>query len=380
MTFRSRIQACGALLLAAGLAGCNHEANAATRTSVPVRVETADKRPDSAATRYAGSLEPFARVDVAFRVSGYVEELGQIDTPNGRRALDKGDFVKKGAFLARIRTSDYQERVATANAQVSEARAQSALAVAELERARKLYEGKAISKSELDRAVAQAASADASVTGSLARADEAGISLADTVIKAPMDGVILSRSIEVGTLVAPSQPALTVADMHRVKAVFGAPESLVERLAVGSAVQVVVKNEGSARVSDDIVDASVTRIAPSADSNGRVFSVEAELPNPNGALRSGAVVSVRIPGAAGKDDAVIVPLSAVIRSPKNAQGFSVFVLDGTTDRARARQSDVELGEVIGNSVTVTHGVTRGERVVTVGATLLHDGADAVVIR
>ena len=121
MTLRSRIQASFVLLLALGLSGCRNEANASPRTSVPVKVKTADKRPGSAATRYSGSLEPLARVDVAFRVSGYVEELGEIDTPRGRRAIDKGDFVKKGTLLARVRTSDYAQRVATANAQVSEA-------------------------------------------------------------------------------------------------------------------------------------------------------------------------------------------------------------------------------------------------------------------
>jgi RND family efflux transporter MFP subunit len=380
MPLGSQIQASFALILSLGLYGCNHEAKAASRTSVPVKVTTADSRPDSAVTRYSGSLEPVARVDVAFRVGGYVEELGQIETPGGRRALDKGDFVKKGTLLARVRTSDYAQRVASADAQVSESRAQAALATAELERARRLYEGKAIPKSTLDQAIAQAASAEAGVSGSLARAGEAGISLGDTMLRAPMDGVILSRSIEVGTLVAPSQPVVTVAETRRVKAVFGAPESLIERLAVGNPVKVLVGSEGTSTESDDFIAASVTRIAPSADSNGRVFSVEAELPNARGTLRPGAVVSVHVPNAGEAPHAVVVPLSAVIRSPKDARGFSLFVLDGNTDRARARLANVELGDVVGNSVTVTRGVARGERVVTVGATLLHDGSDAVVIR
>ena len=380
MTLRSRIQASFVLLLALGLPGCRNEANASPRTSVPVKVKTADKRPGSATTRYSGSLEPIARVEVAFRVSGYVEELGEIDTPGGRRAIDKGDFVRKGTLLARVRTSDYAQRVATATAQVSEARAQAALAAADLERARKLYAGKAVPKANLDQAVAQEEAARAGVSGAVSRASEASISLGDTVIRAPMDGVVLSRSIEVGTLVSPGVPVIVVADTARVKAVFGAPETLVERLTLGSPVKVLVGSEGATTKSDDFIDATVTRVAPSADSNGRVFSVEAELPNPSGTLRVGAVVSVHVPGVPGAGDAVVVPLSAVIRSPKNPRGFSVFVLDGGADRARARLADVELGEVTGNSVTVTRGLALGARVVTVGATLLRDGNEAVVIR
>jgi multidrug efflux system membrane fusion protein len=173
---------------------------------------------------------------------------------------------------------------------------------------------------------------------------------------------------------------ITVADVERVKAVFGAPETLVERLALGSPVKVLIGSEGASTNGDEFLDAAVTRVAPAADSNGRVFSVEAELPNSTGALRAGAVVSVHVPGVAEADDAVVVPLSSVIRSPKNARGFSVFVLDGEADRARARLTDVELGNVTGNAVTVTRGLALGTRVVTVGATLLRDGSEAVVIR
>ena len=79
-------------------------------------------------------------------------------------------------------------------------------------------------------------------------------------------------------------------------------------------------------------------------------------------------------------DALVVPLSAVIRSPHDPRAFSVFVLDGDSNRSAARLRDVRLGEVTGNSVTVTEGLAANQRVVTVGATLLRDGSDAVVIR
>jgi multidrug efflux pump subunit AcrA (membrane-fusion protein) len=123
----------------------------------------------------------------------------------------------------------------------------------------------------------------------------------------------------------------------------------------------------------------VTRIAPAADVKGRVFSVEAELPNPDGALKPGTVISVRVPGAVPDQGSLSVPLSAVVRSPTDARGFSVFVVDGQAPRGRARLHDVKLGEVLGNSITVESGVELGQRVVTMGATLIQDGSDAVVI-
>jgi RND family efflux transporter MFP subunit len=362
------------------LASCGHAANAPEPQPVPVKVRTVERTKGGGATRYSGSLEAAAQVNMAFRVGGYVDAFGEVATPSGKRAIDKGDFVKKGTMLARVRAADYAQKAAVANAQVVEARAQSKLADEELVRAKKLFEGKVISRAELDAKIAQADAAKAQVEGAVARSGEAGLSLADTVLRAPMDGVVLSRQIELATLVAPGQPAITVADTRTVKAVFGAPQTLVEKLHVGSAVQVFVGAESEAKAPEKLLDAKVTRIAPAADTNGRVFSVEAALPNPRGELRPGSVVSVRVPDEAVIGESLIVPLAAVVRSPRDPRGFAVFVLDGEGDRAPARLRDVRLGEVMGNSVTVTKGLRLNQRVVTAGSTLLRDGGEAVVIR
>jgi RND family efflux transporter MFP subunit len=373
---RYRARCAPALLLALALPACR-PSKAAEKPSVPVRVQAVERRESAGTTRFSGSLEPAARVDMAFRVGGYVDSIA---TARGRRLIDKGDKVTRGTVLARIRAIDYAQKVAESQAQLGEARAQAALADEELRRARRLFEGGAITQAELDSKVARADSARAQVQGALARTSEAGLSLSDTVLRAPMDGVVLSRHVEVGALVSPGQPAFTIADVHTVKAVFGAPQSLVERLHLGDAVQVFVGAESEARTPDKLVDARVTRIAPAADADGRVFSVEASLTNHDESLRPGSVVSVRVPDAEGAAPSVIVPLAAVVRSPRDPKGFAVFVLEGTGSHASARVRGVQLGEVVGNAVTVTDGLALNERVVTAGATLLRDGSDAVVIR
>jgi multidrug efflux pump subunit AcrA (membrane-fusion protein) len=162
--------------------------------------------------------------------------------------------------------------------------------------------------------------------------------------------------------------------------VFGAPQVLVEKLEIGEAVQVFVGAEGEDKAPEKLLDARITRIAPAADQSGRVFAVEALLPNPSGELRPGAVVSVRVPERAQSAETLVVPLSSVVRSRRDPQSFSVFVLAGDRDRGPVREARVALGQVVGNSVTVIEGLEAQERIVTVGATLLRDGADAVVIR
>jgi len=306
--------------------------------------------------------------------------LGQVDGENGKpRPLEVGDFVKRGAVLAKIRSADYSQKVATARAGINQARSDAKLATAELSRAEKLFASSSISKAELDAKVARAEYADANVEAALARAGEAGVALEDTVLKAPMDGVILSRDLEVGTLITPGRPVIAVADVSTVKAVFAVPEAIVEKLAIGSSLSVHVGAEREAEAPQRSFDAQVTRIAPAADAKGRVFSIEAELPNPHAALKPGSVISVRIPQAALAQASLSVPLSAVVRAPKDARGFAVFVVEGQTTRGKAHLQTVKLGEVLGNAVTVESGLQIGQRVVTVGSTLIQDGSDTVVI-
>lgn len=288
--------------------------------------------------------------------------------------------MKKGTVLARLRAADYQHKVATGNAAVSDAAAKARLASLELERAKRLFAAQVMTQAELDSQIARDASAAAALADARARSSEAELALSDTVLRAPIDGVIIARQAEVGTLVAPGQAAFTIADTRSVKAVFGAPQALVEKLGIGDDVQVFVGAEAEIRTPEKVLSAKVTRIAPAADSNGRVFSVEAALPNAAGALRMGAVVSVRVPRTALGADLPAIPLSAVVRSPANERGFSVYVLDGAEQRGPVRLAEVELGELVGNSVTVTRGLALGERVVTVGGTFLRDGEEAVVIR
>jgi RND family efflux transporter MFP subunit len=368
------------LLGCALLPACSEPAQASVPQPIPVEVQAVDSNVDAGASRYSGSLEPAMRVDLAFRVGGYVAMLAEIDTPSGKRTLDKGDFVKKGTIIARVRAADYAEKAKTAEAQVSEALAQHRLAELDLGRARALFAGKAITQAELDTQIARAEAAKAGLAGARARSGEAGVALGDTALRAPMDGVVLSRPVEVGALVSPGQVVLTLADTRDMKAVFGVPQLLVERIEVGSPVSVFVGAENEARTPEKLLNARVTRIAPSADTAGRVFSIEASLPNPDGSLRSGTVVSVRIPEAGRAPSAIVVPLRSVIRSPRDAHGYSVFVFDGGRERGRARLRDVRLGEVVGNGVSVVQGLSKSERVVTLGATLLRDGSDAVVIR
>jgi RND family efflux transporter MFP subunit len=362
------------------LACSSNEPRPAVAKPIPVKVEPVSPAADVTLARYSGSLEPSARVEMAFRVGGYVDRIGQVRGDDGAlRNLAEGDFVARGTVLARIRSEDYAQKVATARAGLGQAQSESKLAEMELARSQKLYESNTISKAELDAKVARAEYARANVDAAGARLNEAGVALDDTLLRAPLDGVILTRELEVGTLVSPGRTLITVADVSQVKARFAVPEAVVEKLAVGSPVTVHVGAERETRAPQRVFDARVTRIAPAADTRGRVFAVEAELDNPDGALRPGTVISVRVPEATLASAPASVPLSAIVRSPSDARGFAVYVLEGSEPRGSVRLASVQLGDVLGNAVAVESGLSVGQRVVTVGSTLVRDGAEAVVI-
>jgi RND family efflux transporter MFP subunit len=361
--------------------GCSHSSATPERRPIPVKVRAVEEPNGAQLARFSGTLEPEVRVDMAFRVGGYVDALGQAGLAGQKtRPIEKGDFVRKGTVLARVRASDYEQKLAAARAALNEAQAQAKLADVELERARKLHEAKAISKAELDTVVARAETTHAMFDGAQAQSREAQIALADTVLRAPMDGILLWRQAEVGTLVAPGQPALALADTRSVKAVFGVPQELVQKLNVGSPVTVFLPAEGERGAPEQAIQASISNVAPSADASGRLFSIEALLPNPSQALRPGTVVSIHVPDLTLGAGSIAIPLTAIVRNPDRPRGYAVFVVDGDDDeRGTARRRDVELGEVLDNSVTVTAGLALGERVVTVGATLLRDPSSTVII-
>jgi len=123
----------------------------------------------------------------------------------------------------------------------------------------------------------------------------------------------------------------------------------------------------------------ITAVFPAADPKSRSFNVELTIPNPGFRLRPNMIVSLRV---ASKDAAPVqpvVPLNAVIKGKGSPDGYAVFVLAEEGGRQVARLREVKLGEAYGNTVAVTDGVKRGERVITTGGTIVTDGAEVKVI-
>jgi hypothetical protein len=174
--------------------------------------------------RYSASLIPYAQVDVAFRTTGYITEVKQVRSADGRtRDIGTGDYVTKGTVLAKIRRQDLKNQADESGAQVDAAVAQHKQAEQDFNRATTLYATQSLTKPDYDQAQARFDSTLAAVNRAKAAERQAQLSLSDSELGAPLSGYILARNLDVGTLASPFFHA-SRSPIPRGKATFGVPK------------------------------------------------------------------------------------------------------------------------------------------------------------
>jgi len=147
-----------------------------------------------------GTLQAVTTVDVSSQISGNVAKL----------YVDWNSPVKKGQVLAEIDPSNYQTALLQAEAQLANAKANQQLMKANADRTQALFEQKLVPQSDLDTALAQVAQADAQVKIQAANNSTAQVNLTRCTIYSPIDGTVISRSVDVGNTVAASLNAPTL--------------------------------------------------------------------------------------------------------------------------------------------------------------------------
>ena len=421
------------LLLAIVIAGAALKSKSKPLEKLPVPVKVAAVELNAARTeaRYSATIIPRTQVDLAFKVNGYVDALRKIRGVDGKlRDIQEGDLINVGTVLARVRQSDYHVKFKEAESQASEARsgidvskaqyeeavsgiassksqlieAEAAYVKAKLDfdRAENLFASQSMTKADYDSAKAQYDMTSAKVAAARshvqvieAKADsakaninvvqaksqsaqaivqETQIPLQDTSLRSPLNGVVLEKSIEKGTLVSSGDKAFVVADTSSVKAVFGVADIAVAEMKLGSKLSVESESMPGKEFQGEI-----TSVFPAADSKNRAFNVEVTIANPEYLLRPNMIVSLRVGTGQAKTPQLVVPLNAVIKSKNNANGYAVVVVTEEGGRQVARLRDVKLGESFGNAVAVAEGLKQGDRVITTGGTMVNDGDQVKVI-
>jgi RND family efflux transporter MFP subunit len=349
--------------------------------------------------KYSAILTPDAQVDLCFRVTGYVVEIYQAAGPDGRvRLVEPGYPVRAGTMLARIRPSDYEATVDKARGTHSEAeagtraaeaqlaQAEAGLTQAELDfrRTSTLWEQESTtkpaydaSKAKLDAGRASVDAAKAAIAAAQQRASsadaqmrEAQIAFGDTELRAPFDGILVERRVEIGSLAAPGAPAFVLADLRSIKARFNVPDFALAEFRPGQLLSLSI-----AAFPDDAFNGRIIALHPAADPKARSFEIQVAIPNRNLRLRSGMIASVSARRAETTELRVLVPLSALVHDPVGNQ-YVVYTTEQRAGQSVAKSLVVQPGPLNGNQIIVLAGLQPGQRIVVAGANLLRPG-DAV---
>ena len=371
--YRSNTPLIGVLLAVAGvLSGCHHESQTPSQPPRAVRLATASLQASGETLRYSASILPYAQVDLTFRTSGYVTGVEQVRGADGRtRNIGTGDYVEKGAVLAHVRLEDMKNQVAQAQAQLDQAVAQYTQADQDFGRAKVLFATQSLTKPDYDQAQQRFNSTRAAVDNARAALHQAELTLGDSELKAPFSGFLLNRYIDLGSLVSPSSPAFTIADIGFAKATFGVPDYALGRVRLGQQLGIALQDDVTPFVG------RVTSISPSADIRNRVFTVEVTVANRGARLKPGMIASLSL-GEMSHPSVPSVPLSAILPCPSKPGCFAVMVAQQRAGKWTANLREVQLGATNESSIAVT-GVQLGEKVIAVGSQFLKDGDPIEVI-
>jgi len=363
---------------------------AAPKEPAPVAVQAANVQgqPIDRFLRVTGSLAADEKADVAAETAGRV-----IGTP-----VERGTRVTAGTVLIRVSATeaDASLREAEANAAQLEARlglvtgqpfdpmkvpdvlnAKAALdwAESDFNRIRALLDQKVVSQSEYDQRLTQVQAARQqyqtaqntaqqsfrSLEAARARVDLARKSAADTVVRAPFNGIVAERLVSTGDYVSRGMKVATVVRIDPVRVELTVPEQFLSQITTGQSVRLSVD-----AYPGEVFTASVRFVSPALKADQRALTVEAVAANADGRLKPGLFATALLQQPAPAP-ALLVPTTSV----ETVAGTSrVYVIAADN---KVEERIVTVGEKVGDRVEIVTGVKAGERVAANPRGKLADG-------
>jgi RND family efflux transporter MFP subunit len=353
---RCRLPFAAPLLLIFLLVGCGGGDRASTGTGrskgsieYPVQVESAAAGDVTYSVTGVGSVEAFEQVQVTSRVPGAVEAV----------RFKEGDAVGAGQVLVEIEPERYRLAVEAAKANLQKAQAARDDAQSNLSRRERdpnLFPAEEVQTFGTRASVAAADAAQAEAT-----LQQAQLNLRDAYVRAPIAGIMETRSVQTGQYVTAGSTLATMVRREPLLVRLEVPEKDAASLKPGLPASVEVNGE------ERTYSAVLTHVAGAANEGSRMVSVTGRIDDPGrGALRPGAFAQVTIP-VGEASGAPVIPQTAVRPSEK---GFLAYVIEDGV--AHERVLTLGLRTAAGD-VEVRSGLKVGEPVVVRGAEALRDG-------
>jgi len=330
-----------------------------TEAEVEPKVETITLTKEKLSTelRMPAELIGFQQVDMYAKVSSFVKDL----------KVDIGSQVTKGQLLIVLEAPEISSQLAAAESRL---KSMEAIYTASKSTYNRLYETSkvegTISKNDLEQASAKKNSDYAQYQAAIAAHKEVAIMKSYLEIRAPFNGVVASRNVNLGTYVGPAGkgsdlPLLTIQEQTKLRLSVSVPELYTNYLKNGDEMTFSVKS------LPDTFKAKIQRMSGALDLKLRSERVEMDVNNADKKLLPGMVAEVLLPLNA-KDSTFVVPKSAVVNSSEG-----VFVIK--VIHKKAHHIDVKKGREIEDRVEIFGALTPNSKLVKIASEEIREGAD-----
>ena len=313
-----------------------------------------------------GEIQPVYKVEVGTQVSGIVEKL----------YVDYNSHVKKGDLLAELDRSTLQEQVNQAQANLSNAQSTLTLSEQNYQRIKALYDNKAATQASFEEASNQYIQAKNQVTTAKSDLQRAQVNLSYSRIYSPIDGIVLSKSVEQGQTVASSFSTPTIFtianNLQQMQVEADVDEADIGQVKEGQLVTFTVD-----AYPNDIFTGTVKqiRLEPTVTSNVVTYTVIIDAPNPEEKLMPGMTASVSI--VIEKQTGVTIPMESLYYTLKS-ETQQMLTKQGMTFNGLFKNDEEltnSLKDITKKSIWVKKGNTYEQRMVTTG---IDDGAKCII--
>lgn len=340
----------GGLTLALVVSGFSKPTPKDPRLQSPTVEVYKAERAGSNARTFTGIVAARVQSDLGFRVGGQILE----------RAVDIGQRVQKGQVLMRIDSMDLKLSLAAQEANVEAARAKYTQTKADEARYAALVSSGAVSRQEYDQARAALDSAKAQLDAAEAQARVSNNSSEYAVLVADADGVIVRTLSEPGQVVAAGQTVIQLAHDGPREAVINLPEGVRPDLGTTASARLYGQ--------DQMYRAKLRQLSDAADPASRTFEARYVLEGDAASAPLGSTITMTlVTQQASGNNSVRLPVGAVYDW---GSGPGVWIVD---DKSEVKFRAVQIISIGQEEVVVSGGIETGEKVVALGAHLLHEG-------
>jgi len=359
------------------------ESVAVTVSKTAVEVQEAKVVEKILGDTYKANLEANEQGSVVSKVSAKVIKV----------AFENGQYVNAGDTLIVLDDQDIQNSIESAQSQLNVIQQQLNSAEASLEkiklnlddeqrtydRQKTLFESGAISKVDFDSAEKALNSAKADYKSGLTSIESAKANIAlqnvtisnsqdslkNTVIKAPISGVVSDKNVTIGQMTSPGTVLAKVNDISSVYATIQIPQEKISSVKIGQPANIAISG------SDKVYSGAVKTIDVVADPTARVFNCKVQIDNSDKTLYPGTFAKVDLISEQ-KTQIISVPINALVGSEGD---YSVFV----NDNGIVKKQKVTIGETDENNVEITSGIENGNIIICSNTSTLQDGDEIDVV-